>query len=99
MTEDTQLARETAPLTQEVASSTDAVVRTPTELAKIVEAAAASSEWIGRVRLCAERRWYERIHHGQDHDLWVISWLPGQSTGIHDHGGSCRHSSCEPAFS
>jgi rhodanese-related sulfurtransferase len=23
-----------------------------------------------------------------DHDIWVISWLPGQSTGFHDHGES-----------
>jgi rhodanese-related sulfurtransferase/mannose-6-phosphate isomerase-like protein (cupin superfamily) len=41
-----------------------------------------------RVRLRAEGRWYERLYHGQDHDIWVISWLPGQSTGFHDHGES-----------
>jgi len=35
-----------------------------------------------------DRRWYERIHHATDHDIWIISWLPGQSTGFHDHGGS-----------
>jgi hypothetical membrane protein len=22
------------------------------------------------------------------HEVWVISWLPGQATGFHDHGGS-----------
>src|SRR4051812_45148501 len=86
MSVDTQPRHETEMRAS--AKSTDAVLRTPAELAKIVEAAAASNEWIGRVRLCGERRWYERIHHEQDHDLWVISWLPGQSTGIHDHGGS-----------
>lgn len=68
------------------AESTNRV--SPAELARIVETAAQSAEWIGRVRLCAERRWYERIYHGQDYDLWVISWLPGQSTGLHDHGAS-----------
>jgi rhodanese-related sulfurtransferase len=41
-----------------------------------------------RVRLRTEGRWYERLYHGQDHDIWVISWLPGQSTGFHDHGDS-----------
>ncbi len=41
-----------------------------------------------KVRLRAERRWYERLYHGPDHDIWVISWLPGQSTGFHDHGAS-----------
>jgi rhodanese-related sulfurtransferase len=40
------------------------------------------------VRLRAEGRWYERVYHGPDHDVWVISWLPGQSTGFHDHGAS-----------
>jgi hypothetical protein len=40
------------------------------------------------VRLGAERRWYERLYHGPDYDIWVISWLPGQSTGFHDHGAS-----------
>ena len=33
-------------------------------------------------------RWYERLYHGPDYDMWVISWLPGQSTGFHDHGAS-----------
>jgi hypothetical protein len=23
-----------------------------------------------------------------DYEIWVISWLPGQSTGFHDHGAS-----------
>ena len=40
------------------------------------------------MRLRAERRWYERLYHGPDYDIWVISWLPGQSTGFHDHGAS-----------
>jgi rhodanese-related sulfurtransferase/mannose-6-phosphate isomerase-like protein (cupin superfamily) len=44
--------------------------------------------WMDRVRLRAERRWYERLYQGPDHDIWVISWLPGQSTGFHDHGES-----------
>ena len=40
------------------------------------------------VRLNPEGRWYERIHLGESHEVWVISWLPGQATGFHDHGGS-----------
>jgi rhodanese-related sulfurtransferase/mannose-6-phosphate isomerase-like protein (cupin superfamily) len=35
-----------------------------------------------------DRRWYERLYLGSDYDIWVISWLPGQSTGFHDHGDS-----------
>ena len=41
-----------------------------------------------KVRLRAEQRWYERLYYGPDYDVWVISWLPGQSTGFHDHGAS-----------
>ncbi len=89
MAVETQLGREaTATSRQTVAGLADAASRTPAELASIVETTAASDEWIGRVRLCADRRWYEQIYHGPDYDLWVISWLPGQSTGFHDHGAS-----------
>jgi rhodanese-related sulfurtransferase/mannose-6-phosphate isomerase-like protein (cupin superfamily) len=64
------------------------VSKTPEELANIVTLFASSEGWIDRVRLQAGGRWYERLHHGPDHDIWVISWLPGQSTGFHDHGES-----------
>jgi rhodanese-related sulfurtransferase/mannose-6-phosphate isomerase-like protein (cupin superfamily) len=62
--------------------------RTPEELANIVSLFASSEGWINRVRLRSERRWYELLYQGSDHDIWVISWLPGQSTGFHDHGAS-----------
>ena len=62
--------------------------KTPEELADIVAEFAASDGWMDRVRLRTEHRWYERLYHGPDCDIWVISWLPGQSTGFHDHGES-----------
>ena len=62
--------------------------RTPEELARIVSRFAESDAWMDKVRLRVEGRWYQRLHHGADHDIWVISWLPGQSTGFHDHGPS-----------
>jgi rhodanese-related sulfurtransferase len=65
-----------------------AVLRTPEELANIVSRFASSDGWIDKVRLRAEQRWYERLYRGPDYDIWVISWLPGQSTGFHDHGTS-----------
>ncbi|MCP9956000.1 cysteine dioxygenase [Actinomadura madurae] len=52
------------------------------------EIAAAPHEWVRRVRLDPDGRWYERVHLDADHEIWLISWLPGQSTGFHDHGGS-----------
>lgn len=65
-----------------------AVLKTPEELANIVSQFASSEGWMDGVRLRAEHRWYERLYQGSDHDIWVISWLPRQSTGLHDHGGS-----------
>src|SRR5436189_5763059 len=59
------------------------------QLGDVVRRLAASpAEWLGRVRLNPEGRWYERIHLDDSHEVWVISWLPGQATGFHDHGGS-----------
>ncbi len=72
----------------EATSLSGAILRTPEELARIVSWFAASDGWMERVRLRADGRWWERLYHGSDHDIWVISWLPGQSTGFHDHGAS-----------
>jgi predicted metal-dependent enzyme (double-stranded beta helix superfamily) len=65
-----------------------AVSKTPEELANIVALFVSSDGWLDRVRLRAEGRWYERLYRGSNYDIWVISWLPGQSTGFHDHGAS-----------
>ena len=46
------------------------------------------AEWVARVRLDPEGRWYEQIAMGDAYELWLISWLPGQATGFHDHGGA-----------
>src|ERR1700749_2890399 len=59
------------------------------QLAGVVRRLAANpAEWLTRVRLNPAGRWYERIHLDDSHEVWVISWLPGQATGFHDHGGS-----------
>jgi predicted metal-dependent enzyme (double-stranded beta helix superfamily) len=59
------------------------------QLAEVVRRLAASpAEWLTRGRLNPAGRWYERIHLDGGHEVWVISWLPGQETGFHDHGGS-----------
>ncbi|SEG91187.1 Cysteine dioxygenase type I [Thermomonospora echinospora] len=58
----------------------------PAEIARSL--AAAPQDWIERVRLRTEERWYERLHRDDDVEIWLISWMPGQSTGLHDHGDS-----------
>ena len=63
-------------------------LKSPAELTEIVSMFASTPGWMERVRLRLERRWYERLYHDLDYDVWVISWLPEQSTGFHDHGES-----------
>lgn len=88
MATDRHLAREASTTLIQAKNLSGAVSRTPEELANIVSQFASSDGWMEKVRLHAERRWYERLYHGTDYDIWVISWLPGQSTGFHDHGAS-----------
>jgi predicted metal-dependent enzyme (double-stranded beta helix superfamily) len=65
------------------------VALSPRQLAEEVRKLAATPrEWMARVRLSADGRWYERIHIDGQFEVWLISWLPGQATGFHDHGGS-----------
>ena len=85
---DQRLVQETDSALIAAKSLSGAVSRTPEELADIVSVFAWSDGWMDKVRLQAEQRWYERLYYGADYDIWVISWLPGQSTGFHDHGAS-----------
>jgi Cysteine dioxygenase type I len=34
------------------------------------------------------QRWFSRLHSEDELDVWLISWVPGQATELHDHGGS-----------
>jgi rhodanese-related sulfurtransferase/predicted metal-dependent enzyme (double-stranded beta helix superfamily) len=88
LTTDEKLVRENKNLSTAGNVADAAVLRTTEELAEIVSEFAASEGWMEKVRLRTDQRWYERLYHGPDHDIWVISWLPGQSTGFHDHGAS-----------
>jgi hypothetical protein len=33
-------------------------------------------------------RWFVRLHGDGEIDVWLISWVPGHATELHDHGGS-----------
>jgi hypothetical protein len=62
----------------------------PARLASVVGAIAASPAlWRPLVQFNAERRWYYRLDQADpspSYELWLLSWLPGQQTGFHDHG-------------
>jgi rhodanese-related sulfurtransferase/quercetin dioxygenase-like cupin family protein len=89
MVPDRQIDRHiSAILERAVSSIRGPVGRTPHQLVTYLQAIASSVPWLDRVRLRADRRWYERLYYGTEYDVWLISWMPGQSTGFHDHGGS-----------
>jgi predicted metal-dependent enzyme (double-stranded beta helix superfamily) len=70
-------------------TTTEQGLLTPRQLAAEVRRLTSSpAEWVARVRLDPEGRWYEQIRVDDMLELWLISWLPGQSTGFHDHGGA-----------
>lgn len=33
-------------------------------------------------------RWFSRVHGDENLDIWLISWVPGHATELHDHGRS-----------
>ncbi|MBB5872453.1 mannose-6-phosphate isomerase-like protein (cupin superfamily) [Allocatelliglobosispora scoriae] len=51
--------------------------------------------WPVPAQFTPERRWFHRISGpdgpGEDRagfEVWLLTWLPGQHTELHDHGGS-----------
>jgi predicted metal-dependent enzyme (double-stranded beta helix superfamily) len=50
--------------------------------------AADPSSWPVAPRFRATARWYHRLAQEADHEVWLLTWLPGQGTDLHDHGGS-----------
>ena len=50
--------------------------------------AAAPDQWPVAPRFNPAQRWYHRIAQATDHEVWLLTWLPGQGTDLHDHGGS-----------
>jgi hypothetical protein len=50
--------------------------------------AANRARWAPLVRYDATTRWYARLQTGPGYEVWLLSWLPGQSSGLHDHGRS-----------
>jgi predicted metal-dependent enzyme (double-stranded beta helix superfamily) len=58
-------------------------------LAAIVERLAADVEiWRPLLHFDSDRRWYTRLQAGDGWEAWLLTWLPGQGTDLHDHGGS-----------
>ncbi|MFF3495575.1 cysteine dioxygenase [Streptomyces sp. NPDC002795] len=48
--------------------------------------AADRSQWEHLVEYDATTRWYHRLRTGPGYEVWLLSWVPGQGSGMHDHG-------------
>lgn len=58
----------------------------PEELEQVARGIAARPEiWQPLVHVDAERRRYELVYEDERMDAWILSWMPGQATGFHDH--------------
>jgi hypothetical protein len=59
----------------------------PAQLAQIaLRIADHPGQWLSLVRYSPGRGWYQRLAGDEEHEIWLLSWLPGQETGFHDHG-------------
>ncbi|MEE1738865.1 cysteine dioxygenase family protein [Streptomyces sp. BE147] len=50
--------------------------------------AADRAQWAPLVRFDTTTRWYHRLRTGPGYEVWLLSWVPGQGSGRHDHGPS-----------
>ncbi|MFF1359446.1 cysteine dioxygenase [Streptomyces sp. NPDC058297] len=50
--------------------------------------AADRGRWEHLVEYDATSRWYHRLQTGPGYEVWLLSWVPGQGSGLHDHGRS-----------
>ncbi|RLU94823.1 cysteine dioxygenase [Streptomyces griseocarneus] len=59
------------------------------EFAGLARAIAADrASWAHLVQYDATSRWYHRLRTGPGYEVWLLSWVPGQGSGEHDHGPS-----------
>jgi len=62
---------------------------TETELGDLVKSTVqAWDSWRDMVRFSHDERWFGRLAVSADYEIWVLTWLRGQRTGFHDHGGA-----------
>jgi quercetin dioxygenase-like cupin family protein len=50
--------------------------------------AADRAQWAHLIAYDATTRWYHRLRVGPGYEVWLLSWVPGQGSGLHDHGRS-----------
>lgn len=63
---------------------------TPRELRDLTATVASelTTPLLDILRYEQRQRWWARLALTGGVELWLLSWLPGQGTGAHDHGGA-----------
>ena len=63
---------------------------TPRELRDLTATVAAelTTPLLDALHYGHSRRWWARLALTGGVEVWLLSWLPGQGTGPHDHGGA-----------
>jgi quercetin dioxygenase-like cupin family protein len=52
------------------------------------EVALDRDRWKALLRYDPAERFSALVERTDDHEVWLMSWLPGQSTDLHDHGSA-----------
>jgi len=60
----------------------------PNPTAIVRSIAADRDRWAHLLRYDPDTRWSGLIERTDAYEVWLLSWLPGQRTNLHDHGGS-----------
>ena len=60
----------------------------PSPLRTALHLGADPSTWRPHVDFDPDRRYYRRLLADEHCEAWLLTWLPGQGTHWHDHGGS-----------
>jgi predicted metal-dependent enzyme (double-stranded beta helix superfamily) len=64
------------------------MIITTDHLAVARQYVARQDDWPLAPRFDPTQRWYHRLSVEADHEVWLLTFLPGQGTDLHDHGGS-----------
>ncbi|MGH3753428.1 MAG: cysteine dioxygenase [Pseudonocardiaceae bacterium] len=48
--------------------------------------AAHPERWRPLLDYRTDTRWHRLLQRTEQHEVWLLSWLPGQGTDLHDHG-------------
>jgi predicted metal-dependent enzyme (double-stranded beta helix superfamily) len=61
----------------------------PAGLGRLARTLAADADlWHPLLHVDPVHRWYTRLARTDDWEAWLLTWAPGQRTGLHDHGAS-----------